>query len=126
MYLKYDEFEDMGGVANEDFYDRLEMKARRQIDRATFGRLTSLEAAAIPQSVKYCMYDLITAIGADETTGGIASGRSVTAMSNDGVSLSFGGGKSDAARYRGIIHAWLAGEVDACGTPLLYAGVCVS
>lgn len=126
MYLKYDDFEDMGGIVNEDSYERLEMKARMQIDRATFGRLTALDAAVIPKSVKFCMYDLITAIAAEEATGGIASGRSVTAMSNDGVSLSFGGGKSEAARYRGIIHSWLAEEVDACGTPLLYAGVCVT
>ena len=124
MYLKYDEFEDMGGIVNEDSYERLEMKARMQIDRVTFGRLANM--ASIPNSVKYCMYDLIMAIAADESTGGIASGRSVTAMSNDGVSLSFGGGKSDAARYRGIIHSWLAGEVDTCGTPLIYTGVCVT
>lgn len=126
MYLKYDDFEDMGGIVNEDSYERLEMKARMQIDRATFGRLTAMDAADIPDSVKFCMYDLITAIAAEEATGGIASGRSVTAMSNDGVSLSFGSGKSEATRYRGIIHSWLAGEVDACGTPLLYAGVCVT
>lgn len=126
MYLEYDEFEEMGGIVNEDLYPRLEMKARTQIDRATYGRLTGLATEAIPERVKYCMYDLITAIAAEEATGGVAFGRSVTAMSNDGVSLSFGGGKSEAARYKGIIHAWLASETDACGVPLLYAGVCVT
>lgn len=121
MYLNYSEFEDMGGIANEDFFPRLEMKARMQIDRATLGRVSSMET--VPQSVKYCMYDLISAIAADEATGGVSAGRNITAMSNDGVSLSFGSGKADAARYKEIIRAWLASETDACGVPLMYAGV---
>ena len=62
MYLNYSEFEDMGGIANEDFFPRLEMKARMQIDRATLGRVSGMET--VPQSVKYCMYDLISAIAA--------------------------------------------------------------
>lgn len=122
MYLDFNEFENMGGMVNEDSYPRYELKARRQIQRATFGRLTD-STAAIPESVKNCMFELISAIAADDAAGGIAAGRIVTGMSNDGMSVSFANAKSETARYRGIIHAWLSFEVDACGIPLLYAGV---
>ena len=123
MYLEYDDYEEMGGTIDEDSFPRYEARARMEINRATFGRLTGREPAAMPESVKYCMYDLISAIHAGESTGGMAAGRAVSSMSNDGVSMSFSGNQTDSTRYMGIIRGWLAGETTACGLPLLYAGV---
>jgi hypothetical protein len=127
MYLEYSEFEDMGGTVNEDAFPRFEAKARTQIDRATHGRLA--KETPVRNSVKYCVFELISAIAAGESVGGIASGRAVASMSNDGVSVSFAqagddaGTRSDSIRYFAIIRTWLDGETDANGTPLLYAGV---
>ena len=125
MYLKYDEYVGMGGGAEEGAFARLEAKARAQLDRVTFGRLQNPNE--ISQNVKYCMYDMIGAIEADEASGTMAAGREIASMSNDGVSISFatgsGGAKSSAARYAAIARSWLANETTACGIPLLYAEV---
>lgn len=125
MYLTYDEYENMGGSAAEDLYPRLEAKARAQLNRVTFGRIVGEKP--VRENVKYCMFDLISAIEADEGMGGLTIGREVASMSNDGVSVSFtasgSGGGTSAARYTAIVRSWLADETTACGIPLLYAGV---
>lgn len=125
MYLTIDEYRQMGGNAEADAFERLEAKAARLIDRATHGRLQA--GYGIPNSVRYCMYDLIGAIQADESLGGVAAGREVSSMSNDGVSVSFaasgaGGAMAASARYMAIIRTWLDGEVTEDGVQLLYAG----
>lgn len=130
MYLTLEQYEEMGGTAGmEDaVFERMEAKARAHINRLTFGRL--IDTKSVPDAVQYCMYDLITAIIADESTGGIAAGREVASMNNDGVSITFagtsGGARSVSARYAGIVRTWLAGETDASGIPLMYPGVCVT
>ena len=126
MYLTYEEYTGMGGGASQSAYPRLEAKAAALLNRMTFGRLAGSEA--VSESVKYCMFDLIGAIEAEESLGGIAAGREISAMSNDGVSVSFsasgsGGARAGAAKYAAIARDWLANETDACGIPLLYAGV---
>lgn len=127
MYLEHSEFEDMGGTVNEDSFPRYEAKARMLIDRATHGRLT--KETPVRNNVKYCMFELISAIAANESIGGVAAGRAVASMSNDGVSISFAqvgndaGTRSDSIRFFAIIRTWLDGDTDTNGTPLLYAGV---
>ena len=126
MYLNYDEYAGMGGGAPESAFPRLEAKARAELNRLTFGRIAGEDPAR--QNVKFCMYDLICAIEADEGIAAMGAGREVSAMSNDGVSVSFaasasGGARSAAARYAAIARNWLSEECTACGIPLLYAGV---
>lgn len=125
MYLTNNEYLDMGGnIDDEDVFNRLESKARAHIDRVTFGRLVG--ESPVRDAVKNCMYDLISAVAADEQLGASAYGRDVASMSNDGVSITFANGsnrKSAAARYNSIVRMWLSNEVTACGLPLLYAGV---
>ena len=129
VYLTYDEYEEMGGGAQESAFPRLEAKARARIDLMTFGRLSNEKS--VRENVRFCMFDLINAINADESTGGIASGREIASMSNDGVSMSFvsggnaGGARAASSRYAAIVREWLAGETAECGIPLLYAGVSV-
>lgn len=126
MYLTYEEYAGMGGGAPESAFPRLEAKARAQLNRMTFGRIVGEEP--VRENVKYCMFDLIGAIEAEEGLGGVAAGREIAAMSNDGVSVSFassgsGGARASAAKYASIARGWLADETAACGIPLLYAGV---
>lgn len=127
MYLTYNEYLGMGGSVDENAFARLEAKARAHLDRITFGRLVNAEA--LPDSVKYCMFDLLNAASADESAGAIAAGREIAAMGNDGVSVTFASGatgnaaKTVSARYAAIVRTWLAHETDSHGIPLLYSGV---
>ena len=131
MYLTLDEFTDMGFSVDLDeaVYARLEAKARSYIDRLTFGRLKNENP--LRESAKHCMYELISALYADESYGGIALGREIASMSNDGMSVSFassasaGSARSLSARYTGIVRTWLASECDSTGTSLMFPGVCV-
>lgn len=126
MYLTYDEYIELGGseTTDEVVFARLAAKATAQLDRTTFGRLANIEK--LPQSVKYCMFDLINAVEADEANGAAVSGREIAAMSNDGVSVSFTTSGRAASRYTAIVRTWLAMETDANGVPLMYPGVCVT
>ena len=126
MYLTYEEYAGMGGGANVDAFTRLEAKARAQLDRMTYGRITGENP--VRQNVKYCMFDMIDALDAGESIAAMAGGREVSAMSNDGVSISFaasgsGSARKSMARLAAIAHEWLANETTKCGIPLLYAGV---
>lgn len=124
MYLTYDDYVGMGGGASESAFPRLEYKARAHIDRLTFQRLKHVES--ISDAVKYCMFDLINAVEAEEANGAAAFGREIAAMSNDGVSISFATSGKVSSRYAAIVRTWLAMETDANGVPLMYPGVCVT
>lgn len=123
MYLTYEEYLGMGGSVEENAFARLESKARAHLDRATFGRLASIDP--LPDSVKYCMFDLLNAVTGDESAGASASGREIASMSNDGVSVTFSTSGKVSSRYTAIVRTWLATETDARGVPLMYPGVCV-
>ena len=124
MYLTLDDWDEMGGDPKIDelVYNRHEFKARKLIDRMTRGRI--INDSPVRDTVKYCMYDLVNAMIADETLSG-ASGQQVSSMSNDGVSITYATGESARAsiRYAAIVRGWLSGETTDCGTPLMYAGV---
>lgn len=119
MYLDYGDYAQMGGELEPDVYERLAAKAERLIDRATHARLRS--QASVPDGVKYCIMELINAIQADESMGGMSAGREISSMSNDGVSVSFTA-MAASARYMEIIRQWLDGETTEAGVHLLYAG----
>ena len=114
----------MGGGAQQSAFPRLEAKARAHLDRLTFERLKHAEV--ISDAVKFCMFDLINAVEADEANGAAVSGREIAAMSNDGVSVSFTTSGKAASRYTAIVRTWMAMETDAFGVPLMYPGVCVT
>ena len=119
MYLEYGDYAQMGGELEPDVYERLAAKAERLIDRATHARLKA--QASVPDGVKYCIMELIDAIQADESMGGMSAGREISSMSNDGVSVSFTA-MAASARYMEIIREWLDGETTEAGVHLLYAG----
>ena len=125
MYLTHEEWTRMGGDAlDAHLFARMELKARKLIDRVTRGRIA--HESPVREAVKYCAFDLIGAMVSDESTLG-SSGREIASMSNDGVSVTYatatGASGSVSARYAQIARAWLSDETTACGTPLLYAGV---
>lgn len=122
-YLSIEEFKAMGGAAEDaNAFARHEMKARRLIDRLTHGRIQN--ETPVRDAVKMCMHDLIRAMAEDEALAG-ASGREVSAVSNDGISVSYAAqnGAGAAGRYTGIVRAWLDGERAENGVQLLYCGV---
>ena len=119
MYLEYGDYAQMGGEIEPDVYERLAAKAERLIDRATHARLKA--QASVPDSVKYCIMELVNAIQADESMGGMSAGREISSMSNDGVSVSFTA-MAASARYMEIIREWLDGETTEAGVHLMYAG----
>lgn len=126
MYLDFNTFAKMGGDSTlAEQYNRLEFKARRLIDQMTHDRLA--EEAPVRDSVRYCMFELISAIASDEQIAGLG-GREIASMSNDGISATYvTGSEKDSnitgRRYARIIKQWLAGETTASGINLLYAGV---
>lgn len=125
MFLTYDEYEDMGGRCDEDTYPRMEAKARAELNRLTLGRLKGM--GEMSSNVQYCMYEMIEAICAEESFAAMTAGREISAMSNDGVSMSFSasgsGARALSMRLAAIARVYLADETTADGIPLLYAGV---
>ena len=119
MYLDYDSYAQMGGELEPDVYERLAAKAERLIDLATHARLKA--QANVPDGVKYCIMELINAIQADESMGGMSAGREISSMSNDGVSVSFTAMAASVC-YMYIIRGWLDGETTEAGMHLMYAG----
>lgn len=126
MYLDFNTFAKMGGDNSlAEQYSRLEFKARRLIDQMTHDRLAG--ETPVRDSVKYCMFELISAITSDEQIAGLG-GREIASMSNDGISATYVTGSDTDSniigkRYARIIRQWLAGETTACGINILYAGV---
>lgn len=125
MVLTYDEYEDMGGKCDEDTYPRMEAKAGAALNRLTLGRLKGM--GEISDNAKYCMFEMIEAICAEENLAAMTAGREISAMSNDGVSMSFSasgsGARALSMRLAAIARMYLADETTADGIPLLYAGV---
>ena len=125
-YITINDYVDLSGCASEpDNFELLETRARQLIDRATHGRVRS--ESPVREPVKMAMSELISAIYADRLSDAEHGGREVSAVSNDGVSVSYvSGSQKDSSRmtrYSAIIRMWLDPEVTASGVPLLYAGV---
>ena len=58
QYLTYEEYRYLGGTLPLMSFNLLELEARKEIDKYTFGRLTELETQK--QEVKTCVYNLIS------------------------------------------------------------------
>ena len=125
-HLTYEEYVRLGGSVDDERFSMLEARANRLVDTLTHGRLAS--ETPLRTNVKYCMMQLIDAAAADAAIGD-GTGREVSAMSNDGVSVTFASsgttafGGSAASRNARIVREWLDGETTESGVMLLYAGV---
>lgn len=121
-YLTIDEFEAYGGDSGmeDETFARLELKARRLIDRMTHGRIKC--ESETRECVKMCAFELISLMRSEESESGVG-GREIASMSNDGVSVSYRESSTAAQRAVQTVRTWLEGETDENGTLLLYAGV---
>ena len=126
-HLTYDEYIIMGGAVSDAAFPMLEARANRLVDTLTHGRLA--DENPLRTAVKYCLMQLIDAAAADSAING-GTGREVSSMSNDGVSVTFvagteaaRAGSSAALRNARIVREWLDGETSDRGVMLLYAGV---
>ena len=119
MYLTYDEYAGMGGTLDDAVYARCAMRADALMDRMTHGRIR--DESPVRDCVKYAAFDLAEAIAADMRAG--TDGADIAAIGNDGVSITYATPYAPTKRYAQIVRAYLDGQVDAHGTPLMYAGV---
>ena len=122
VYLTYDDYTAMGGAADPVKFERMETKSRRLIDKMTHGRIRNEDP--VRRVVKMCMFEMISCMAADEAMTG-AGGREVTAVSNDGVSMTYAsqGEGGTSKRMAAIVKEWLDGESTPDGINLLYCGV---
>ncbi len=85
MYLTLDEYEAMTDAEiDEIVFERLEYRARKKVDDATFGRLKN--DSPVREAVKRRMAELI---GVYSSEGETAAGSGIASTSNDGVSVSY-------------------------------------
>ena len=79
----------MGGSLTQAEYPRASNRAEAEFDRRTFNRYR--DADAIPERVRWCIFELIETVGAGIKMYENADGRgAIMATSNDGVSESYG------------------------------------
>lgn len=119
-YLEYSDYTSMGGALPEAAFDRHAFRAQQCIDAMTHGRMRA--DAQVRPAARYAAFELIGVLEAAERD----HGREVASMSNDGVSIAYavsGASGGVSARCAQIVRGYLACEVDANGTALLYAGV---
>ena len=127
QYLTYEEYKVLGGNLYQTPFNLSEMKARKIIDKYTFGRLIDLETQV--QEVKLCVYDLINlGMGYDSSGDNYLKNRSISSESTDGYSVSFGSVSSDTVKTRkeeeyNIVFDYLAECKLEDGTPYLYRGI---
>lgn len=121
MYLTFDEYQQMGGTANEQTFTRLCTSASGRIDRLTHGRVRCFEQ--VPQEVKVAAFEVTR-----REEGYEAEDARVASFTNDGMSVSY---VQETAQQResalgSVVMDMLWGLKAADGkTPLMYAGVTV-
>ena len=116
-YLTYAEYQQTGGARSEAEFAALEMRAAKLIDALTHGRVR--EETPVREAVRQAALALVAAMDAD----GDNAGREVISMDNDGVSVAYAAGDTQAGRWARIAREYLRGEVTAAGVALTYAGV---
>lgn len=115
MYITYSEYKLMGGLAdNSATFNKIEMKAEKQIDQRTFNRLKN---QTIPNEVKQCMVELI-----DLNMQMEDSDSTISSINNDGVSVSFVDKKEIESKINDIVQLYL-GNVVVNNKKLTYRGI---
>ena len=123
-YLAYEEYKSLGGTLDETPFSILELEARKNIDKYTFGRLQKLNKQI--DEVKVCEYKLIGLI--DTYASYDNQNKNVSSESTDGYSISYGQvtenvSKAKQNEIKCIIKTYLAECKLDDGTPYLYCGV---
>ena len=111
MYLTYDEYVLYNGKLEYKDFDRFCFRAECEIDNATLGRLKNL--SEVPESVKRCMFELITYFSKNAKDGSV---KGINSTSNDGYSVSYTEINPES-EIKNIIETYLL------NTGLMYCGV---
>lgn len=123
QYLTFQEYKDLDGTLQEVPFNILEFKARKEIDRLTFGRL--IDVQDIPQEVKMCIHSLLNTL--DGYIKAEAMDKSISSESIDGYSVSYNQisdnvFKTKINEIKSSIEAYLSNTV-INEIPILYRGV---
>lgn len=124
MYLTYNDYVTMGGQLSSAAYTRFELMSRKQIDAATFGRLTDLQTQS--DTVEGLMFELVNIN--EQHVSAVSGGDVKKSESVGDYSVSYAGScVSDSASLNAavadLIDTYLSGETTSDGVPLLYCGV---
>lgn len=117
MYLTFTEYETMGGKLEKTAFTSLEFKARKLIDKHTFGRLKELDNQV--EAVKRCVYDLVGKYDKYNTS---LEGN-LKAESVDGWSKTYQSTNEQLEALDELVDSYLSEEQLDDGTPYLYRGV---
>lgn len=124
QYLNYDEYKQLGGTLEEMLFNILEYKARKIVDKYTFGRLINLNTQI--QEVKMCVYDLINLLNKNNNIKNSANSNSNIASENiDGYSVSYVNNNTEESekQNKSIVIDYLSECKLDDGTPYCYCGV---
>lgn len=124
-YLTYAEYKALGGTLEETPFNVLELKAQKEIDRYTFGRLQTLPTQI--NEVKVCVYELIKKLD-NYQNAETNQAKGISSESTDGYSISYGTKTSDSVSsmnkdIENCIKIYLSECKLEDGTPYLYCGV---
>lgn len=124
QYLTYEEYQDLGGALEETPFNILELEARKNIDKYTFGRLKDLEQQI--NEVKICELKLIGLLNTYSSYEN--QNKSISSENTDGYSISYAQSTENVSKakineIKSIIKSDLAECYLEDGTPYLYVGV---
>jgi hypothetical protein len=123
QYLTYEEYAELGGALEETPFNILELEARKNIDKYTFGRLQNLDSQI--NEVKVCEFKLINLL--DTYNSYANQNKGVSSESTDGYSISYSSATENVSKakineIKDIIKTYLAECKLEDGTPYLYVG----
>ena len=130
QYLTYDDYEALGGTLSETPFNLLEFKARKYVDKYTFGRLINLEEQT--EEVKMCVFELVNSLNNYEIISNTSAEKANVKSENiDGYSVTYADntttsmaevvkGKEEA--IKDIIYTYLSNSALEDGTLYLYRG----
>lgn len=130
QYLTYEEYKALNGTLDITPFNLLEFESRRKVDIETQNRLIGTNSENIPQEVKLCIFNLITAIDnyARSITSATENGN-IASENTDGYSVTYVKSaqikeiiNSKSVEVDDIIRTYLLGVVFK-GQHLMYIGV---
>lgn len=130
QYLTWDEYQELGGkISDETPFNLLEFKARKYVDKYTFGRLVNLENQS--QEVKLCIFELINNLETYDKASSVSSEKAGIKSENiEGYSVSYADTTESMAEVvkgkeescKDIIYNYLSNSALPDGTLYLYRG----
>lgn len=116
QYLTYEEYQNIGGKLEKMPFNLLEYRARKEIDKNTFGRFLSVND--YPQELKLCINELINEIQIYNDVGN----KSSETVGSYSVTFNKPVSSEENKIFKNIIKSYLSNtKID--GVPVLYPGV---